>query len=150
MNRVYCNLPYAPLWRRLCAIVYDTLIILALLLAVSMLYHGIVNQLILGYETAPRGYNPFLASILFIAVFLFYSLSWRRSGQTLGMLAWKIRVQNSDGSRISWGQCLLRFMVGIPALGLAGIGMWWMLLNAQRKTWHDFYSDSEVVRLTCP
>ena len=143
----YKDLLRAPLWRRLLAMVYDGLIVIGVLMIVTMIYHSVVNVWWLGLSKAPEGYNPILASVLFISIFLFFSIFWRKSGQTLGMQAWGLRVQNYDGKMLSWSQCLLRFIIAILGLGLAGLGFWWMLLTSQKQTWHDSYSESEIVML---
>ena len=138
----------APLWRRLAAMVYDTLLVAAIVMMTSALYHAIVNNLILGLEEAPTGFNPFLSTILTFVIFFFFAHFWGKSGQTLGMQAWRIQVRSSENRRgLTLTQSLLRFMVAIPTIGLAGIGMFWMLFDKDSKTWHDRYSESEVVLL---
>jgi uncharacterized RDD family membrane protein YckC len=63
------------------------------------------------------------------------------------MQAWKLRLQRTDGGPISLWQALLRFLVAFPSLLLFGLGMLWMLVDRDRMTWHDRFSESVVVRL---
>lgn len=143
----YQNLPRAPLWRRLLAMLYDTLVVCALLMVVTMMYYSVINVWLLHQKNAAQGYNPVLGSLLFIVIFMFFSIFWRRSGQTLGMRAWRVRVQRYDGRVLSWSQCLLRFIIAIPSLGCIGLGYLWTLFTPQKQTWHDLYSESEIVVL---
>jgi uncharacterized RDD family membrane protein YckC len=54
-------------------------------------------------------------------------------------------VQNADGSRSACGR-LLRFVVSI-ASWLCGAGFFWSLFDKQKRSWHDIYSDTRVVRI---
>ncbi len=56
-------------------------------------------------------------------------------------------MQNRDGSAISLLQALLRFMIAIASWLCLGLGFLWMLWDKDKRTWHDRYSESQVVRL---
>ena len=78
---------------------------------------------------------------------MFYAWFWTHGGQTLGMQAWKLRLQRLDGGPVSLWQALLRFLAAFPSLLLFGLGMLWMLVDRERMTWHDRVSESVIVRL---
>ncbi|WP_164555931.1 RDD family protein, partial [Pseudomonas viridiflava] len=69
------------------------------------------------------------------------------SGQTLGMQVWGVRVQNADGARISLWQALLRFVVSIASWLCVGLGFIWSLFDKQKRSRHDIYSDTQLVRI---
>ena len=48
---------------------------------------------------------------LFIAIGMYFLSCWVRSGQTLPMKAWNIRLQNLSGGRPSLNQLLLRYVL---------------------------------------
>lgn len=141
------NYPTAPLWRRLVAMVYDLLCILAiaLLLAVPL---NILASFALN-DGEPLGALPFAvsASYFFTVIFFFYTTFWRAKGQTLGMKSWGLHVANElkEGQPLSLGQCMLRIAIGFFSLLIAGLGLWWMLWDKQEKTWHDHASFSRIV-----
>lgn len=145
--------PPAPLWRRIAAMVYDSLLVSAIALVITGLYHGVVNNWLLGHTEAPVGFNPWLSSLIVMIIFFFFAHCWGHNGQTLGMQAWRLRIQSTDkaanGSvrHITLIQSLLRFMVAIPALGLGGLGLLWVIVDRQKKSWHDRYSQTEIVLL---
>ena len=90
--------------------------------------------------------GPLQAAITATTV-LFFGWFWTRSGQTLGMQAWRLRVQQPDGSAIGWRQALIR-MGGAVLSGLClGAGYWWALFDRDRCTWHDRLSGTRVVLL---
>jgi uncharacterized RDD family membrane protein YckC len=56
--------------------------------------------------------NPFFQIYLFLVCFFFYGGFWVHGGQTLGLRAWRLRLQRCDGGKIGWQQALLRFLSG--------------------------------------
>lgn len=147
------DFPNAGLLRRFAAIFYDFLLCTALVMVTTLIYK-MVQLAIFGEqrlrELSDSGAldgDPVLSSLLLICLFSFFAYFWTRNGQTLGMQVWGIRVQNADGSRISLMQALLRFMVSIASWLCFGFGFFWALTNPKRLTWHDRYSDSQIVRL---
>ena len=46
-----------------------------------------------------------------------------------------------------WHLAGLRFLVAMVSWLSLGLGYWWMLWDKQGRTWHDTYSESQVVRL---
>ncbi|PHV11437.1 RDD family protein [Chitinimonas sp. BJB300] len=100
--------PLAPRWRRLVALCYETLLLVAVLLAAGMLF-----QLLWRGEQASvlRRYVEFgyLLSLLFV----YFAWCWRRSGQTLAMKTWRLRLQACDGSAPSWRAMLIRFVLAL-------------------------------------
>ncbi|EZO25663.1 RDD family protein [Pseudomonas aeruginosa] len=147
---------YAPagLVRRLAAMFYDLLLCVALMMVVTLVYQQGILRLIYGSdhlrELADRGAligDPLLSTLLVFALFGFFAKFWTHNGQTLGMQVWGLRVQNRDGSAISLLQALLRFMIAIASWLCLGLGFLWMLWDKDKRTWHDRYSESQVVRL---
>ena len=140
------NLPTAPLWRRLVAMLYDLLNILGISLLLAAILIPSCSHLFNNGE--PLGEMPVAvsASYFFSITFLFYMVFWRRNGQTLGMKVWKIcLVTELQDRSLGTGQCMLRVGIGFFSLMLGGIGYWWMLWDKQEKTWHDHASFTRVV-----
>lgn len=124
------------LLRRLAAIIYDTL----LLLAVLFLATAIAIPLNAGRAFTP---DQYLFSLYLIVVsFLFFGWFWTHGGQTLGMKAWKIRVLSINGSPVNWRQAAVRFSVAIVSWLVLGLGFVWSLVDRNRQTWHDRLSNT--------
>ena len=92
------------------------------------------------------GSPPFYA-VLFITIYGFFGLCWTRSGQTLGMQAWRVCVLNKYHQPISPRQSLIRFIVAIPSLCLFGLGVFWMWFDKDHRSWQDKASSSVTVLL---
>lgn len=136
----------APIWRRFAALVYDCL----LLAALSMVYAGLA-VLVYVAATGNRGeaYTPMFDGPLFqlgwfAVIAAFYCYFWQHGGQTLGMRAWRLQLVSTDGSAASLHQCLVRCCTGPFALGLAGLGYWWALVEPGHHCLHDRLSQTVV------
>jgi uncharacterized RDD family membrane protein YckC len=143
----------ASLPRRLAAICYDALLCVAIQLVTAFIYK-LVQMAFIGQarlrelsESGALDGDPLLSSILLLVTFGFFAKFWTHAGQTLGMQVWGIRVQNADGTAISLMQALLRFIVAIASWLCLGAGFVWSLFDKQRRTWHDRYSDTQLVRV---
>ena len=133
----------AGLLVRLLAMFYDSLLLLSALLIATALALMVTGGT-LSYH------NPFFRTFLFLICFSFYAWFWLHGGQTLGMRAWRLRLQRFDGRAITIWQALLRFMVAIPSLAIGGLGLLWMLVDKDRLAVHDRVSESTIVRLPKP
>ncbi len=100
---------YASLPRRFAAMFYDSLLLVAVLIFAT------VPVIIVTHGEATNSGNPFVGTWLFMVSFLFFAWFWTHGGQTLGMHAWKIRLQRDSERAITLWQALLRFMTGLPA-----------------------------------
>src|SRR5262245_50836333 len=108
-------LPAAGLWRRLGALVYDALLITAVLMVATVPFlpflHG---KVLVPREVGVLAYAYRLWLLVVVAVFFGYF--WTRRGQTVGMLAWRVRLERRDGSRMTWGDALKRVVLAVVLL----------------------------------
>lgn len=132
----------AGLIRRLGAMMYDFLIIVAIWMLLGFARLPFLSD---NVDAMNDHAGPGFQSVLFLVTFGFFTFFWRRTGQTIGMLAWRIRVQNADGRAISLTQSLMRFFSGAFSLICLGLGHFWMLFSPSKQTWPDRFSESEVV-----
>lgn len=143
--------PRAGLLRRLSALLYDMFLVAAIWMLLGFLLQLFVgvdnNQLVDGQVVTDPGVSNLLFMLMVLSCFGFYSWFWMRSGQTLGMLAWRIRVDSLDGGRISFTQSLIRFLAAWPAFYMLGSGYLWMYLDENGDAAHDKLSQTKVVRL---
>lgn len=142
--------PFArpSLGRRLLAIVYDSLIVLAIVLLTALAVELV--SVALSWSTSPSDglqapkYGSWYLALIYWVVGLYFGYFWRQSGQTVGMKAWRLRLQASGGFRPSWVQCLLRYLMATLSLATLGLGYLWMYSNKERRTWPDLFSNTEL------
>ena len=126
--------------RRILAMVYDLLPVLALWFLASAVFT--VGYTLAGH--APReNIQPFslLQWLLWLCCWLatgaYATFSWRRGGQTLGMRPWRLRLAMADGGTPGWAALWRRYAVATLSLAAGGLGFWWAWLDRDRLTWHD-------------
>ena len=115
---------------------YDSLLITAILFvatAIALIFND--GEAI----DANHYYNLFLL----LLIFTFYSWFWNRSGQTLGMRVWKIRIVSEFGGNPEWATCFLRLIFALISIVCFGLGYWWRLFKPY--TWHDKLSQTKVI-----
>lgn len=103
---------------RMAAIVYDGMLILALLFLVGTILTVIGTLLTtqVGTESSqaqslPVWYQNVIMTPSFILTLVgFYGLFWRRGGQTLGMQTWRLKTVNNSGHLLTWGQAFKRIL----------------------------------------
>ena len=86
------NLPSAPLWRRLAAMVYDLFNIIGISFLLAAIFIPASSYLFNSGEPIGELPIPVAASYFFIIIFFFYTTFWRRQKQTLGMKAWGLSL----------------------------------------------------------
>ncbi|MGX2039017.1 RDD family protein [Methylocaldum sp. MU1018] len=130
----------SALLRRLAALFYDTVVLVAVLFAATVVllpFHD---------GKAFRPHHGFYTAYLLMVSFVFFGWFWTHGGQTLGMRAWKIRLCTTAGNPVSWSQAFIRFVGGLLSFGCLGFGYLWTLFDSQGRSWHDRLSGSKIVR----
>jgi uncharacterized RDD family membrane protein YckC len=123
---------------------YDTLLLFSVLFFATFL----VLPLTGGRAIGPH--HPLYTAYLLSIAFLYFAWPWVHGGQTLGMRAWRIRVQQRSGAPVTWGQALARFVAAIASWLALGLGFLWALVGSERLTWHDRLSETVPVIVPWP
>jgi uncharacterized RDD family membrane protein YckC len=130
--------------RRFAALIYDSLLLAALLLA----YTGIVVAIRGGGLSAGSGYGWYLYRAGELAIVAgYYVVNWIRSGQTLGMRAWNLRTVSDTGGPLRLGRALWRCVCGFLAWAPAALGVLWLYADPERLALHDRLSATRVLHL---
>lgn len=125
------------LLRRLAAMFYDTLLLIALLFAASLPLAILSGGAIPG---GTFGYQLYLLAIIFV----YLGWHWTHGGQTLGMKSWRLQAVTLSGQTLTWNQALLRFVVAMLSTAALGLGYLWLLIDGERLTWHDRLSGTRL------
>ena len=129
----------ASLLRRLGAILYDSLLILALMFLATLPFIAIRDV-----EPVDPGDLPYQLTLLGVT-WLFFAGFWSFSGRTLGMQAWRLRVEDDSGNAPSLRAATVRFFSAIVSWLPLGLGFLWQLWDKDRLTWHDRLSGTRLV-----
>lgn len=131
------------LWRNLLAMVYDTFLVAPLFMANAFIWVTVFGPT----ENATEATVPawLMQSTCFVIAVVFFSLFWRKSGQTLGMQAWRIKLTRLDGGTPQLSQCIVRCSVAVISIAAFGLGYWWALIDAEGRRWHDRWSGTRLI-----
>ena len=134
----------AHLGWRLLALVYDAMPNIAIWFAVS----GVALAVVPGHAPfAPWSPGQFALWALCWGVSGLYAVvSWKGIGQTLGMRPWRLRIVDEHGRNAGWSALWLRYAWATLSL-VSGVGMLWSLFDRERRTWHDLFSRTRMVRM---
>lgn len=128
------------LGRRLLIMAYDAVAVLALMMVVTAL------AMLAGFHELHVVRDLPYAAVLLLTWFLYLAWCWRRGGMTLGMRAWRVRLERSGGGLPGWGACALRFLASLLSAAALGCGFWWSLVDRERRCWHDTFSKTRLVQ----
>ena len=123
--------------RRLAAIVYDTMLVVAILFFATV-------PVVLIHGGAVDG-SPLYTLYLLLVAFLFFGGFWTHGGQTIGMRAWRIRVVRGDGGPLRWRDAAVRYGAALLSWIPLAAGFWWCLFDRERLAWHDRASGTRLV-----
>ncbi len=130
----------ASLKRRLAAMLYEFLLLIALSMLASFAYLPIFGSI----------HGPFQKAVfqlyLLLVMLIYFVVFWKRGGQTLAMKTWRIRLVRLDGGPLSTAQCVIRFSLATLGLLCAGAGFIWALIDADRQFLHDRLCGTRLIR----
>lgn len=136
--------------RRLGALIYDGALVLALWLGLTALHLAFL-RLVLNQPVEAVGASAWavwsLRGLLVVSTTLFFCCFWHRAGMTLGMQAWRLKVQTLEGQPLSIKQCLVRCAFGWLSLAALGLGYAWIMIDRQHRSWSDIASHTRTVLL---
>lgn len=135
------NAAPAGLLRRVAAMCYDLLLFTGLIMILTLLL-----VLVRGGSAVPPG-TWWYGALLLGLNFLFFGYSWTHGGQTLGALAWRLRVTTADNGELDWKRAALRYLCAWLLLFPPGLGLVWACRDRQRRCWHDRLSGTRVIHL---
>ena len=140
------RLPSAGVLRRLGAMFYDLLLLLAVMMVVTAVLLPITG----GEAITSERYGAWeyaYQALLVVIVIVFFGAFWTRRGQTLGMVAWRLRLEREDGGLLRWSDVLKRLAAATISLTLAFAGYLWIWIDRDRLAWPDRWTRTRVVVL---
>lgn len=156
LNSDHANFPRASFVRRLGAMAYDSMLAVAVYMCAGALGFGVFFALQSSGLIAMNGhehvsdllnntpiYHGFYQLWIALCVGGFYAIFWSKGGQTLGMRAWRLKVQHPNGQNLSFITACARIV-----WSLLGIGNLWIIINDDKLALQDKMTRSEVVVLS--
>lgn len=133
--------PLAPLGRRLLSLIYETLLVAALLWCAGLLLS------VLERETSWSHWRILWQLCLAALLGLYFVWQWTHGGQTLPMKTWRLSVVKRGGEPVDVRTALLRYLAALAGTLAVGAGFAWALLDRDRQFLHDRIAGTRIVRL---
>jgi len=129
----------AGFWIRAAAVLIDVLLVMAAEMVFGFVMWALADDRL--SVAATRAFR-FLASPCY-----FVFMHWAR-GQTLGKMAFRIRVVALDGGPLSFGQAALRHLGSWFSAVILGIGYLIAGIRADKRALHDLIAGTRVEHVT--
>lgn len=127
------------LLRRLGAMSYD------MFLAFSLAFF-IVGVILLVFFEKQAQTNIWMFFVYLLTSYFYFTWSWIKGGQTLGMKAWKFHIEQTNGQRITHKQAFVRFVLSILSFLLAGLGFVYQLFDSRNLALNDKFSNTRLMK----
>jgi uncharacterized RDD family membrane protein YckC len=132
--------------RRVAALLYDAVLLAALLLIFTSGAVFLNHSRAIETSTAGAWVYAYRAGLICV-IAGYYMLNWTRSGQTLGMRAWHLRAVTDLGQRMGVKAAALRVAAGAIAWAPAALGVLWLYFDPEHIALHDRLSRTRVIHL---
>lgn len=125
---------------RLLSLAYEGVLLFGVLFIATYLFLGLARD-------TQSGLLRVVFQVYVLAVCgAYFVFCWARSGQTLPMKTWRIRLVTEQGKPLSISQALRRYLLAVPGV-LSGIGVLWALIDRDRQFLHDRLAKTRIVRV---
>ena len=131
---------YLSIWRRLLSILYDSFLIFALLIIMTMPFYS--------FDVAEHFVLKIIMQLyIYLIIQFFFVWFWVNNRATLGMRSWGITIVDNKGNRISYKQAIIRFNIAIISFAIFGLGFFVSILRKDKKCMHDIISKTYLIKL---
>ena len=134
----------AGFWRRLFALIYDALLVVAILFIATAISTAVTYAFAPSYATDTVGLSHDLLHQIWLLLcwYIYFAISWKKSGQTIGMKAWRLRLLPQTGVTLTHKVLFIRFITAF-----CGVGLLLALFHSKKFSVQDIASNTQVVLL---
>jgi uncharacterized RDD family membrane protein YckC len=129
----------APLHRRLLALIYESLLLAAVLMAGALPFSVFAQA---ADRVAAR---PLFQLYLLALAAIYFVWQWLRGGQTLPMKTWRLQLVTRDGAPLTRAHALQRLVFAIAGAAALGAGFLWALADRDRRFLHDRLAGTLII-----
>ena len=129
--------PPAGLARRALALVYEALLLAAIVLAGSLPFVALTA----GLDATAR---PLFQLYLVCLIGAYFTWQWRRGG-TLPMKTWRLLLVTRAGTPLTWRHTVIRYLFALTGTLLLGVGFLWALVDREGLFLHDRLAGTKII-----
>ena len=116
---------------RLLAMVYEAVLLAALLLAATAIFLAVAG------DSSRPPLRAMLQGYLVIVAGVYLIWSWTGGRRTLAMRTWRIRLVDRQGGTLGLGTALVRYVCALLGIAAFALGLVWLLVDPERQFLHD-------------
>lgn len=128
-------------WRRIICLLYEFLILLAIIFIASFIFHLVFR------DTNASYFKPLYQLYLLFVMGYYFIWFWTHGGQTLAMQAWKIRIVTSEGQMLSNRKAIIRYLLAVTGTLFLGAGFLWALIDREHLYLHDRLTGTRLIKI---
>jgi len=155
IDRESYTVDYAGFWIRLAAMLVDGLILGVVVwvfnglwpMAFGLGWMGGTAGATISYGEVGGVFWVLAVLVPFLIVVAYFIGLWGWRGQTVGMMALRIRIARFTGEAITWVDAVMRFLGFIISVLFVFIGHFWIAFDSRRQGWHDKIAETFVIRI---
>lgn len=120
-------------------LIYEALTIIALCFVCALVYLWLIGD-------STQGSKRYLLQLfLWLSLGMYFIRCWIKTGQTLAMQAWHLKLVTHDGSLLTPKMAIARYILATLGLMLVGIGYMWALVDRDALFLHDRILSNRII-----
>jgi uncharacterized RDD family membrane protein YckC len=120
-------------------LIYEALVVIALLLVCTTIFVLLLGEATVGIKR----YS--LQLFLWVSAGVYFIWCWQKSGQTLAMQTWQLKLLNQDGELLILPAAIARYVLASLSLMIFGLGYLWVIVDRERLFLHDRLLKNKII-----
>jgi uncharacterized RDD family membrane protein YckC len=139
VNNQNLNMSAPSLLKLGACLLYELLTIIALIFVSAGLFILIAGD-------ATHGIKRLLLQLfLWLTIGAYFIRCWLKSGQTLAMQAWKLRLVDDENQSLTLTIAIIRYLLATLSLVFCGVGFLWAIVDRKNLFLHDRILQSKII-----
>lgn len=119
--------------------IYDALAVVALCFVSALVVIILIGDASYGLK------RYLLQVVLWLAIGIYFVWCWKKTGQTLAMKTWQLKLVSKDGQLLPLNLAMARYVLSTLSLMLFGLGFLWAMVDRDHLYLHDRLLNTHII-----
>lgn len=119
--------------------IYDALTVVALCFVSALVVIILIGDASYGLK------RYLLQVVLWLAIGIYFVWCWKKTGQTLAMKTWQLKLVSKDGQLLPLNLAMARYVLSTLSLVLFGLGFLWAMVDRDHLYLHDRLLNTHII-----
>lgn len=119
--------------------IYDALAVVALCFVSALVVIILIGDASYGLK------RYLLQVVLWLAIGVYFVWCWKKTGQTLAMKTWQLKLVSKDGQLLPLNLAMARYVLSTLSLMLFGLGFLWAMVDRDHLYLHDRLLNTHII-----